>query len=225
MLNQEYKSVISIPAGDVMLEGWLVVPAGARSLVIFSHGSGSGRYSPRNNFVADLLNRRGIATFLPDLLTSGEDEIYQTRFNINLLTERLIAVTNHLCALPVTARLVKGYFGASTGAASALRAAAILPGVIAAVVSRGGRPDLAIDLAPQVKAPTLLIVGSLDDQVITLNQLAYSYLTCKKEVEIILGAGHFFEEPGTLQRVALLSAGWFSKHLVNHHKKAYSRQK
>jgi putative phosphoribosyl transferase len=203
---------IQINLKDVALGANLSEPATARALVIFAHGSGSSRLSPRNNFVADILNKRNISTLLTDLLTEIEDRIYENRFDIALLSSRLIQVTewalqqSHLEQLPV------GYFGASTGAASALQSAAMLDKNIGAVVSRGGRPDLAIALT-KVKAPTLLIVGSRDTQVIDLNRQAYDQLNCEKKIEIVEGASHLFEEPGTLHIVADLAADWFEKYL------------
>lgn len=208
------KSEILIPAGNVELEATLTVPEGAKSVVIFSHGSGSSRFSPRNNFVAHYLNDQGIATLLTDLLTVEEDEVYATRFNIELLTSRLIGVTNYVLHDPELGRLNVGYFGASTGAASALMAAAELGDLIGAVISRGGRPDLAKPRLAEVKAPTLLIVGSRDYPVIELNDRALNLLTCKKAMTIVAGASHLFEEKGKLEEVARLAAKWFSGHLT-----------
>ena len=197
-----------------MLTGNLAVPEAARGLVIFAHGSGSSRLSPRNNYVADMLNKQNMATLLPDLLTPLEDEVYETRFNIGLLNNRLVKVTEWALREPVLGRLPVGYFGASTGAAAALYAAALLDKNIKAVVSRGGRPDLADQALPKVKAPTLLIVGSLDTLVIQLNKQAFNELECEKKIEIVQGATHLFEEPGTLNKVAELAADWFLQHLV-----------
>jgi putative phosphoribosyl transferase len=207
-----HKKEIQISLQDVTLNANLCEPEDARALVIFAHGSGSSRLSPRNNFVADILNKRNISTLLADLLTISEDEIYENRFSIALLSSRLIQVTEWALQQPSLEQLPVGYFGASTGAASALQAAAMLEKNIGAVVSRGGRPDLAIAL-PNVKAPTLLIVGSLDTQVIDLNDQAYSQLKCEKKIEIVEGASHLFEEPGTLHIVADLAADWFEKYL------------
>jgi putative phosphoribosyl transferase len=205
---------VDILVGDkVHLKGNLNVPAGAGSLVIFSHGSGSSRFSRRNNYVAEILNKEKIATLLADLLTEKEDKIYENRFNIELITERLITVTDHIRQRPGLQGLNIGYFGASTGGASALKAAARMGDKIHAVVSRGGRPDLAREALTEVKAPTLLIVGSLDDGVIDLNERAYETLRCEKKLEIIEGAGHLFEEPGKLREVATLATDWFTKHL------------
>lgn len=214
---------IDIPVGKLTLKGNLNIPSEASSVVIFSHGSGSSRFSTRNNYVAEILNKENIATLLTDLLTESEDSIYQNRFNIDLLTERLISVTLHVSGLPELKGLPMGYFGASTGAASALQAAASRND-IQAVVSRGGRPDLARNLN-QVKAPTLLIVGSLDAEVIVLNEHAYSQLKCEKKMEIVKGASHLFEEAGTLDKVAQLATDWFKKYLLNPKIKAHAIQR
>jgi len=206
---------ISIPLQSVSLGGFLGIPDGAKSLVIFAHGSGSSRFSERNNFVAEVIRKAGMGTLLFDLLTEKEDEVYETRFNIPLLTERLLEVTKWVLEQPETKHLFLGYFGSSTGAASALEAAADpdMQKIIKAVVSRGGRPDMALELLPQVKAPTLLIVGGDDTQVIELNQQAHDALVCEKELSIVPGATHLFEETGTLEQVAELAAEWFVKHL------------
>jgi pimeloyl-ACP methyl ester carboxylesterase len=194
------------------LTGNLQVPEDAKGLVIFAHGSGSSRLSPRNNFVADVLNKHNIATLLTDLLTPLEDELYERRFNIDLLGNRLMKITEW-CSEQTDLRILPvGYFGASTGAAAALQAAALLDTGIKAVVSRGGRPDLSKAIA-SVEAPTLLIVGSLDTHVIELNKQAYDKLKCEKQLEIIEGASHLFEEPGTLDKVAALAADWFNRYL------------
>lgn len=206
---------IEVPVGPVTIKGNLSIPNNAESLVIFSHGSGSSRFSPRNSRVAERLNKGKIATLLIDLLTELEDSVFENRFNIDLLTDRLIAVTNYVKGLPDLKGLPVGYFGASTGAASALQAAIEQPDSIQVVVSRGGRPDLAKRLA-DVKAPTLLIVGSLDPDVIILNEQAYLRLTCEKKISIIEGATHLFEEPGTLDEVAELAMTWFQKHFSHH---------
>lgn len=207
------KKEIEINLNDVALNASLSQPDDANGLVIFAHGSGSSRLSPRNNFVADILNRQHLATLLVDLLTPPEDEVYENRFDILLLSKRLIQVTEWALTQTSLQQLPVGYFGASTGAASALEAAAILNENISAVVSRGGRPDLTKSL-PQVQAPTLLIVGSLDKQVMSLNQQAYDKLQCKKQFEIVEGASHLFEEPGTLHVVADLAADWFTRYLT-----------
>lgn len=206
---------IDIPADEFILKGNLAIPKGANSLVIFSHGSGSSRFSRRNNFVARILNNSNIATLLTDLLTIEEDDIYENRFDIDLLTQRLVAVTTYVSKLPNLKNLPIGYFGASTGAASALKAASILTHNIKAVVSRGGRPDLVLDDLKRIKVPTLLIVGSLDRVVIELNEQAFKSLNCYKKLEIIDGATHLFEEPGKLEEVADLASKWFIEHVVN----------
>jgi putative phosphoribosyl transferase len=204
---------VKIDLPDVHLEGLFASPPGAKGVVLFSHGSGSSRHSPRNNFVAQILRQSGIATFLFDLLTEGEDIDYQTRFNIPLLTQRLIGTTLWLIKTEKQKHLSIGYFGASTGAAAALEAAAELPSEINAVVSRGGRPDMAWKSLPRVKSPALLIVGGKDEQVIEFNRLAYDQLSCKKELVIIPGATHLFEEPGALEEVAKQAVGWFGRFL------------
>ncbi|MBI2270398.1 MAG: alpha/beta hydrolase [Bacteroidetes bacterium] len=207
-------SEITIPIGNnIHLKGNLHVPAGASSFVIFSHGSGSSRFSRRNNHVAEILNKEGIATLLTDLLTEKEDEIYENRFNIDLITERLIVVTNNARQRSGLQNTKIGFFGASTGAASALKAAAQMSNTIEAVVSRGGRPDLAKEALKEVKAPTLLIVGSRDSGVIELNENAFNILRCEKKLEIVNGATHLFEEPGKLDEVARLATNWFVKYL------------
>lgn len=216
---------ISIPVGkNITLHGNLTIPFGASSLVIFSHGSGSSRFSTRNNYVAGILNKEKIATLLTDLLTEREDNVFENRFNINLLTDRLVAVTSYAHQMPELKKSPIGYFGASTGAASALQAAVQLSDIIHVVVSRGGRPDLAKTLN-QVKAPTLLIVGSLDTQVIELNEQAYFLLRCEKKTEIIEGASHLFEEPGKLDEVAAMATQWFKKYLLSSKFKTHAVQK
>jgi pimeloyl-ACP methyl ester carboxylesterase len=207
---------VSFRIGGNVLFGNLDVPEGATSLVIFSHGSGSSRFSVRNRHVASRLNHEGIATLLTDLLTDAEDRIYQNRFNIDLLTDRLVEVTLQASQMKELKDLAIGYFGASTGAASALKAAAKLDQKIEAVVSRGGRPDLAKSALLEVKAPVLLIVGSLDTDVIMLNEQAYGLIFCEKRLEVIEGAGHLFEEPGKLEEVADMAIDWFIKHLHRH---------
>ncbi|MBW4359624.1 dienelactone hydrolase family protein [Flavobacterium taihuense] len=213
---------IDIPVDEFILKGNLTIPKNANSLVIFSHGSGSSRFSTRNNFVARILNQSKIATLLTDLLTMEEDEIYENRFDIELLTQRLITVTNYASELPILKKLPVGYFGASTGAASALKAAARLKHMVKAIVSRGGRPDLALDDLKLIEAPTLLIVGSRDHVVIELNEQAYKYLTCYKKLEIIDGATHLFEEPGKLEEVAYLASKWFTEHIANSKNKSHA---
>ncbi|HZJ36905.1 MAG TPA: dienelactone hydrolase family protein [Gillisia sp.] len=211
MLTKENKKTVEIQIEDVTLQGNLAIPENATAIVIFSHGSGSSRLSPRNNYVAEVLQQEGLATLLSDLLTEKEDRIYENRFNIDLLTERLIAITKWVKENPETKGLNLGYFGASTGAASALVAAAYFGNEIKVVVSRGGRPDLGMQDIQKVKAPTLLIVGGYDDLVIQLNQKAFEKLQCERKLEIVPEASHLFEEPGKLNVVARLSADWFSK--------------
>lgn len=207
-------SAVHIPADNAVLDGELILPASAKGVVLFAHGSGSSRFSPRNTYVAEVLQQQGIGTLLFDLLTREEDQDYETRFDIALLTRRLLAATAWLRANPATQTLRLGYFGASTGAAAALQAAAQMGDGIAAVVSRGGRPDLAGEVAlRRVKAPTLLIVGAADYGVIELNQQAYALLNCEKELTLIPGATHLFEEPGTLQQAARNAAAWFTQRL------------
>ncbi|HEX8038621.1 MAG TPA: dienelactone hydrolase family protein [Chryseosolibacter sp.] len=204
---------ILIPTGTVYLGGSLSIADGAEGLIVFSHGSGSSRFSSRNRLVANVLQKSAFSTLLFDLLTAEEDRDHSKRFDIPLLTDRLVKVRTWLKNQPALASLPVGYFGASTGAASALRAAAQAPGQIAAVVSRGGRPDMAFDALPKVTAPTLLLVGGLDRQVIGLNQKAYDVLQCDKKLVIIEGASHLFEEPGKLEEVAHEASEWFSKYL------------
>jgi pimeloyl-ACP methyl ester carboxylesterase len=208
---------LQIP-GKVTLLGDLQLPANPTGLVIFAHGSGSSRKSPRNRQVASLLNKKGLATLLVDLLTPGEEAVdvvtREYRFNINMLAERLVDISKWLQTNAQTKNLPMGYFGASTGAAAALIAAADLPNLVKAVVSRGGRPDLAGERLRKVKAPTLLLVGSLDEEVITLNHEALFLIGSDvKQLEIIAGATHLFEEPGTLRQVSEEAADWFLKYL------------
>lgn len=215
MIDMISEQQVNISAGDAVLDGILTRPAQARAGVIFAHGSGSSRLSPRNKFVAEVLVKAGFATLLFDLLTSDEDAVYENRFDIDLLSERLKQATLWLRSQPRTADFALGYFGASTGTASALRAAAELGNAIKAVVSRGGRPDLAGDALPRVHAPALLIVGGLDYLVIDLNRQAYKLLGGEKELTIVPGATHLFEEPGTLEQVAELAASWFRRHVFD----------
>lgn len=200
----------------MQLEGSLELPAAARGVVAFAHGSGSGRYSPRNRYVAGELNKAGLGTLLLDLLTTDEDRDVERRFDIALLTARLADAVRFVAEHKATRALPIGLFGASTGAASALRVAAAMPQRIGAVVSRGGRPDLAGDTAlVRVKAPTLLIVGGEDAGVIDLNEQARdTLLHCERRLVLVPGATHLFEEPGTLEEVARLAAAWFARHLV-----------
>ena len=216
MIHQENE--IKIPFKGVVLNGNLNLPSGAKGVVLFAHGSGSGRFSPRNQYVAKEFNKVQIGTLLFDLLTGEEEEedavTAEYRFNIGLLAERLIAATEWLRKDPITRNCAYGYFGASTGAAAALIAAAKLPNYIVAVVSRGGRPDLAAEYLPQVVAPTLLLVGGLDEEVIELNKQAMEQMTSEKKLVIVPGATHLFEEPGTLEEVAKFSADWFIRYLI-----------
>ncbi|HVV69009.1 MAG TPA: dienelactone hydrolase family protein [Gammaproteobacteria bacterium] len=206
------EKLIEIQLEDVILEGMLSLPKDAKGLVVFAHGSGSSRLSPRNNYVASVLRTAGLGTLLIDLLTAEEDEVYATRFDIELLTERLLAIVLWLKTQKSAQFLPIGLFGASTGAAAALKVAASQEVNISAVVSRGGRPDLALDELPRVMAPTLLIVGGNDFGVIELNQQAYSALSGVRKMEIVPGATHLFEEPGTLEKVSELTAAWFLKY-------------
>jgi pimeloyl-ACP methyl ester carboxylesterase len=205
---------VDILADHIHLRGNLNLPLIPKALVIFSHGSGSSRFSPRNRYVAEKLNSHHIATLLTDLLTEQEDRIFENRFNIGLLTQRLLAVTDYVTKRDELSGLPLGYFGASTGAASALKSAARAGKQISAVVSRGGRPDLAMDELSNVVSPTLLIVGELDTDVIVLNNSAYEKLNCEKELRIINGASHLFEEPGTLEAAATHAIDWFEQYLV-----------
>jgi putative phosphoribosyl transferase len=207
---------VTISMDSVTLDGDLSIPTGAHGVVLFAHGSGSSRRSPRNRYVADLLNESGLATLLTDLLTEDEQQVdsqtAQLRFDIPLLAARLVAVTEWLARYPETAKLQIGHFGASTGAGAALVAAAQLPGLVHAVVSRGGRPDLAGASLRHIHAPTLLIVGGADPVVLDLNQKALGMLSCEKALKVIPGASHLFEEPDALEKVAELARGWFSQH-------------
>jgi pimeloyl-ACP methyl ester carboxylesterase len=210
--------LVRVTAGPVTLDGDLRLPERAHGIVLFAHGSGSGRRSSRNRHVARLLNEANLATLLIDLLTSDEDAIDQRtahlRFDIGLLAERLVGATDWLTQYPDTRHLPIGDFGASTGAAAALVAAAERPDRVGAVVSRGGRPDLAGPALMCVRAPTLLIVGGNDVQVIELNRAALAQLRCEKQIVIVPGATHLFEEPGALDEVARLAREWFQRHLI-----------
>jgi putative phosphoribosyl transferase len=211
---------IAIAVEEVALEGTLVVPNDAKGVVLFAHGSGSSRHSPRNRYVAQILQSQRIGTLLFDLLTHQEESVDQhtgkLRFDIPFLAKRLVGATRWIANDSGTRNLKVGYFGASTGAGAALLAAAELPRVVSAVVSRGGRPDLAGSALGLVRAPTLLIVGSLDEPVITMNREALARLQClDKELVIIPGATHLFEEPGTLEAVAKIAAEWFSRHFAH----------
>ena len=209
---------VRIIAGSAELEGNLCVPEHAAGVVLFAHGSGSSRHSPRNRYVAEVLRQGGLATLLMDLLTAAEERedarTARLRFDINLLALRLVGAVDWLIGNPATAHLRIGLFGASTGAAAALMAAAERPDAVAAVVSRGGRPDLALPVLEQVKAPTLLIVGALDIPVIGMNREALGHLQADKCLEIVAGATHLFEEEGTLEEVARLARDWFRNHLT-----------
>ena len=192
-----------------------MAPQNAIGLVIFSHGCGSCRLSPRNNYVAEILQKNHLANMLFDLLTEDEDKIYENRFNIDLLTLRLIDVTQCVQQQKDTKNLPIGYFGASTGAASALKAAAFYENDIKTVISRGGRPDLVLKNLHRVTAPTLLLVGGWDEVVKEFNEKAYRKLQCARKLEIIPNATHLFEEPGKLEEIARISASWFAKHMIN----------
>jgi dienelactone hydrolase len=211
------EQAVTIRAGEVSLEGDLSLPPGGKAIVVFAHGSGSSRKSPRNRYVAEVLNEAGLGTLLFDLLTKreeAEDMITgRLRFDIDFLAGRLVAATDWLKSKPDTAALKLGYFGASTGAAAALVAAVERPDEVAAIVSRGGRPDLAAPFLSRVKAPTLLIVGGDDKPVIDMNREALAALDAEKRLEIVPGASHLFKEPGTLEEVAKLAAAWFTEHL------------
>lgn len=209
---------VRVPVGSLALDGDLTVPDQAGGVVLFAHGSGSGRHSPRNRLVAGVLNQGGLATLLLDLLTTAEEAIDRDtallRFDVDLLAERVVAATDWLDREPRTAGLPIGYFGASTGAGAALMAAVERPDLVGAVVSRGGRPDLADPVLPLVEAPTLLIVGGADAPVIELNRRAMARLGAAHMLETVPGAGHLFEEPGTLEQVAGLALAWFEQFLT-----------
>ncbi len=208
--------LVRIPLPDLTLEGTLSLPEGALGVVLFAHGSGSGRFSTRNRYVARLLREAGLGTLLIDLLSREEERIDQVtrhlRFDIPLLGRRVTGAVDWLRREPRTRALPIGIFGASTGAAAALIGAAARPGAVAAVVSRGGRPDLADEALERVRAPTLLIVGGADAGVIPLNEQARARLRCEERMELVPGATHLFEEPGTLEEVARLTADWFARH-------------
>jgi putative phosphoribosyl transferase len=208
---------VSIAVGEATLEADLTLPPGAHAVVVFAHGTGSGRHSPRNRLVASVLSEAGLGTLLMDLLTPGEERrdlaTAELRFDIGLLGERTIGAVDWLATEPATAGLPAGAFGASTGAAAALIAAAERPRAVRAVVSRGGRPDLAVDALRNVRAPTLLIVGGEDTPVIAMNREAMRQLPGEVKLEIVPGATHLFEEPGALERVAALARDWLLSHL------------
>ncbi len=220
MSAEIHERQVTIPIDDVTIFADLCIPEDAHAMVLFAHGSGSSRFSPRNRFVADRLNDAQLATLLIDLLTADEENVdnitRQYRFDIPLLTQRVLGGIEWLANDEDTRDLAIGLFGASTGAAAALQAAARNPAAVAAVVSRGGRPDLAGELLYEVEAPTLLIVGENDPVVIELNRDSLEKLACTKELVIVPGATHLFEEPGKLEEVAELTAGWFVKHLLAH---------
>ena len=211
------EETVLVSADSVTLEGDLAVPPGASGVVLFAHGSGSSRHSSRNRYVASVLQEAGLATLLIDLLTVDEERVDMVtghlRFDIGLLARRLVGATAWLKAQPATAALPLGLFGASTGGGAALVASALRPAGIRAVVSRGGRPDLAGEYLPEVQSPTLLIVGGDDVPVIPLNRQALAQLKCEKALEIVPGATHLFEEPGALEQVAVLARDWFLRHL------------
>lgn len=212
--NDGQEHEILIPTDGVQLHGILRLSPQAKGLVVFAHGSGSGRLSPRNNYVARVLQEAGLATLLADLLAEREASDRRYVFDIDLLAHRLLAIALWADTQPGTTGLMLGYFGASTGAGAALQAAAEAPRAVQAVVSRGGRPDLAMSYLPRVQAPTLLIVGGNDHPVISMNEGAYAELQCIKKLIIVPGATHLFEEPGTLEEVAKLARDWFVKHLA-----------
>jgi len=217
-MSETEESVVRILVNSDSIEGNLVVPSSAKGIVLFAHGSGSSRFSPRNRYVAGVLNKAGIATLLIDLLTQEEEEVDvrtgQFRFDIELLNERLMSAAEWLKKNPRTKKLGLGLFGASTGAAAALITAVQLPDYVKAVVLRGGRPDLAMEYLKKVKAPTLFIVGGKDTVVLDLNRKAMMQVSAEKKLEIVPGASHLFEEPGKLEEVARLSTAWFLEHLV-----------
>jgi putative phosphoribosyl transferase len=211
-MNYRYNREVSIPVGKVTVQGELIIPQEATAIIVFSHGSGSSRFSKRNRMVAKSLQDKNFGTLLFDLMTEEEDRNYYNRFDIDLLTKRLAGATEWLEKFPAAKDCRIGFFGASTGAASALQAASYLP-QIGAVVSRGGRPDLAMAHLPKVETPTLLIVGSLDYDVLQLNKAAYEKLKCEKKLEVVEGATHLFEEPGKMEIISELAGKWFEKYL------------
>jgi len=218
MEDRSVPLAVSIPVGRYSIQGDLTIPPGSVAAVIFAHGSGSSRHSPRNKYVAETLNERGLSTLLIDLLTTEEEAIdnqtAELRFNIRILADRLVAATDWVRQQRNLSTLRLGYFGASTGAAAALVAAAQRPDVIDAVVSRGGRPDLAGDYLAEVTAPTLLIVGERDTEVIELNRKALKAMRGPTELQIVPYATHLFEEPGALEQVALRARWWFEEKLI-----------
>lgn len=213
--NSKNEKTISLTDGEKIIEGSLIIPPNAAGIVVFAHGSGSSRHSIRNNYVASVIRKKNIGTFLLDLLTPEEDSDYARRFDIDLLAHRLLIATKWLQEQRHTKNLRIGYFGASTGAAAAIQSAAETIDIVKAIVSRGGRPDLAMPYLDKITAPTLLVVGGNDGIVIELNIEAYKNLQCEKKLEIIEGATHLFEEPGTLEQVAVLAEKWFEKYLAD----------
>lgn len=213
--NSKNEKTISLTDGEKIIEGSLIIPPNAAGIVVFAHGSGSSRHSIRNNYVASVIRKKNIGTFLLDLLTPEEDSDYARRFDIDLLAHRLFIATKWLQEQTHTKNLRIGYFGASTGAAAAIQSAAETIDIVKAIVSRGGRPDLAMPYHDKITAPTLLVVGGNDGIVIELNIEAYKNLKCEKKLEIIEGATHLFEEPGTLEQVAVLAEKWFEKYLAD----------
>lgn len=216
--SKDRENLVAVTADSVQLQGNLALPVNARAVVLFAHGSGSSRFSPRNRYVAGVLQQVKLATLLIDLLTPEEEEIdirtRHLRFDIGLLAERLVGATDWLLQNPATGRLQIGYFGASTGSAAALLAATERPNAVKAIVSRGGRPDLAGSALSRVQAPTLLIVGGHDFPVIEMNRSALAQLRTEKQLEIVPGATHLFEEPGALETVARLASQWFHRYLM-----------
>jgi putative phosphoribosyl transferase len=204
---------VTIPVGERTVRGTLNLPAGASAVVVFAHGSGSGRFSPRNQYVAQVLQKAGLATLLLDLLEEDEADDRSKVFDIALLAGRLQAAADWLASQPETEKLRLGYFGASTGAGAALWAAAASPQSAGAIVSRGGRPDLARDVLPRVESPTLLIVGGDDEVVLELNREAFELLQCSRQLDVVPGATHLFPEPGALEEVARLAQEWFLHYL------------
>ena len=217
MVGLKHENIVHIPIGRLILEGELIIPLQAKGIVVFAHGSGSSRFSPRNQFVANFLREHHLATLLIDLLSAEEEQLdletRELRFDIHLLGQRLLGITQWLVHEPQTKQLQIGLFGSSTGAAAALIAAAKMGDVISAVVSRGGRSDLVEDHLEQVVSPTLLVVGGDDTVVIELNEQALQALKCEKEMFVMPGATHLFEEPGALEEVSGLARDWFEKHL------------
>jgi putative phosphoribosyl transferase len=211
-MKLRFAQEVKMEVDNETLDGILAVPHDAKGIVIFSHGSGSGRFSPRNKLVAERLHQEQIGTLLLDLLTPSEDRVIQNRFDIALLAHRLVGVTQWLEQFEACSGCAMAYFGASTGAASALKASTYLP-QLKAIVSRGGRPDMAADILHKVQCPTLLIVGSRDEDVLRLNEQSYALLTCEKKLDIVDGASHLFEEDGKMNSVIELASRWFNKYL------------